>query len=121
MDQWRRRWEIVNSRISDSTKELAENTHYELPVDNELDSWIEKTSRTEFSVDLDSYLRDDMMSLGAPTQKLGYAIGIHQFDNSENISKNHGRVADPNAPEKPVVPKTVLRKKQFAKIFRDEA
>lgn len=58
MHRWRKRWEFINSRISNSVHALAEQV-YELPIDNDLDSWLTKTTAQDFDDELDVYLKND--------------------------------------------------------------
>jgi hypothetical protein len=59
MDRSRKRWEFINSRISDSTKALAYLSDLDMPMDDDLEKWLKKTNKEDFDEELNYYLRND--------------------------------------------------------------
>jgi hypothetical protein len=59
MHRSRKRWEFINSRISDSTKAGAYLSDLDMPMDEDLEEWLKKTNNADFNEELDYYLKND--------------------------------------------------------------
>jgi hypothetical protein len=78
MHRSRTRWELINSKISDSTKQLAITADLDIPMDDDLENWLRKTNKEDFDEELNYYLRNDNSN-------------VHRVKNGRNQYTPHSR------------------------------